>query len=109
MNAIKRLKKLVDNIDLELLEIAHQINVVAEAYEWRPTYDAPLSVEGKVLAWDNVGKTVGIWDGYNFDSITGDYSFDAEYSKGMHFYREGTDTLVGHITHYMLLPGKPPR
>ena len=63
--------------------------------------------EEPCLVFDAIGKTLGIWDGYTFDSITGSYSFDAEYSDGMVFFTEGERKICGMITHWYPLP-KPP-
>ncbi len=59
------------------------------------------------FVWDAVGKSIGIWDGYMFTSIPEDYSFDVECSKGMNFFCEGSNELIGKITHWRSLL-KPP-
>ena len=72
---------------------------------WIKTTDSPPI--DNCLAFDAVGKTIGIWDGYTFDSITGSYSFDAEYCEDMVFYVEGTNEVCGAITHWAAIPEFP--
>jgi hypothetical protein len=59
------------------------------------------------IAYDSKGKTIGIWDGYCFESIKGSYSFDAHYSKNNIFYQNGLKKLIGKLTHWMPLPKEP--
>ena len=74
---------------------------------WLKTEGVNQSGNDKVLAWDSIGKTIGLWDGWCLESITGDYSFVSEYSDGMDFFAEGEHRLIGRITHWMPLPAKP--
>jgi hypothetical protein len=59
------------------------------------------------LAFDAIGKSIGMWDGDCFDSITGNYTFDSEHSEGLVFFLEGTNKIIGLITHWAPIPDAP--
>lgn len=60
------------------------------------------------LAYDAIGDSIGLWDGYTFIAFTNDYSFDIEYTKNRSpKVLDDQGNICGHITHWMPLPEPP--
>lgn len=57
------------------------------------------------LAYDKVGKSVGLLSGDIFESFTEGYCLIV--NDNMKAYRIGTRRCVGHITHWQPLPEPP--
>ena len=78
--------------------------------EWININEKEPSPNNIVLAWDGFGKSVGVWDGFGFYSISDGYSFDIEYAEVGEKYiarTEGDDKICGQVTHWIPLPRGP--
>ena len=74
---------------------------------WLKIKDRKPNPNQIIIAYDSIGDSVGIYDGWSFDSFSDGYSWDIEYSNKQFIAQQHTGKIVGEITHWMPLPQPP--